>query len=103
MITNGSGTPCYQATFTPYGEEHATQTSCEQNYKFTGDERDAETGLDYAFARYYSSRLGRFMSIDPMGGDTSNPQSLNRYAYTWNRPAGRIRWQLPSCRVSVIP
>jgi RHS repeat-associated protein len=88
VMTNASGTPCYQATFTPYGEEHATQTTCQQNnYKFTGFERDAETGLDYAFARYYDSRLGRFLSADPFGGDISNPQSLNRYAYVANDPA----------------
>jgi RHS repeat-associated protein len=88
VMTNASGTPCYQATFTPYGEEHATQTTCQQNnYKFTGFERDAETGLDYTFARYYDSRLGRFLSADPFGGDISNPQSLNRYAYVENDPA----------------
>jgi RHS repeat-associated protein len=86
VITTGNGTPCYQATFTPYGEEHATQNTCSQNYKFTGYERDPETGLDYAFFRYYNSRLGRFMSPDPLGGAVSNPQTLNRYAYVANNP-----------------
>jgi RHS repeat-associated protein len=85
-ITNASGTPCYQATFTPYGQEMATQTTCASNYKFTGYERDSETGLDYAFARYYNSRLARFMSPDPLGGDSADPQSLNRYAYVGNAP-----------------
>lgn len=85
-ITNASGTPCYQATFTPYGQEMATETTCPSNYKFTGYERDAETGLDYAFARYYNSRLGRFMSPDPLAGSSSDPQTLNRYAYGGNNP-----------------
>ncbi|MFZ0617186.1 MAG: RHS repeat-associated core domain-containing protein [Candidatus Acidiferrales bacterium] len=85
-ITKANGTPCYQATFTPYGQEMATQTACASNYKFTGYERDAETGLDYAFARYYNQRLGRFMSADPLGGDITDPQSLNRYAYVTNSP-----------------
>jgi RHS repeat-associated protein len=85
-VTTASGTPCYEATFTPYGEEHNTVNTCPQNYKFTGYERDSETGLDYAFARHYNSRLGRFMSTDPMGGDASDPQSLNRYAYVANNP-----------------
>jgi RHS repeat-associated protein len=89
-ITTASGTPCYQATFTPYGQEMTSQTTCQQNYKFTGYERDAETGLDYAFARYYNSRLGRFMSPDPMGGGLGDPQSLNRYAYVGNSPLGSV-------------
>jgi len=45
--------------------------------------------LDYAFNRYYNSRIGRFMSPDPLGitGATlSNPQSLHRYAYVLNSP-----------------
>src|SRR5216684_3317507 len=32
--------------------------------KFTGKERDAETGLDFFGARYMSSAQGRFMSAD---------------------------------------
>jgi RHS repeat-associated protein len=85
-ITSASGVPCYQATFTPYGQEMATLNSCQFNYKFTGYERDSETGLDYAFARVYNSRFGRFMSGDPFSGDSSVPQSLNRYAYVRNNP-----------------
>jgi RHS repeat-associated protein len=90
VITNGTGTACYQATFTPYGEEHATQNNCPQNYKFAGYERDAETGLDYAFARSYDQRLGRFMSTDPLGGGIGDPQSHNRYAYVTNTPTSFV-------------
>jgi RHS repeat-associated protein len=90
-MTDSSGNVCYDATFTPYGEEHSTLDTCSStgtstNYKFTGYERDSETGLDYAFARYYSSRLGRFMSADPLAGSITNPQGLNRYAYVANNP-----------------
>jgi RHS repeat-associated protein len=85
-IADSSGNMCYDADFTPYGQEMVHTNNCPQNYKFTGYERDPETGLDYAFARYYSSRLGRFMSPDPLGGDITDPQSLNRYAYVGNNP-----------------
>lgn len=40
---------------------------CVLAYKFTGKERDAESGLDYFGARYYSSSMGRFSSPDPSG------------------------------------
>ena len=34
----------------------------------------------------YSSGLGRWLSPDPLAGDITNPQSLNRYAYVLNNP-----------------
>ena len=34
--------------------------------QYTGYERDDESGLDYAQARYYNSQHGRFTSIDPL-------------------------------------
>jgi RHS repeat-associated protein len=37
-------------------------------------------------ARRYAPPLGRWLTPDPMGGDLTNPQSLNRYAYALNNP-----------------
>ena len=56
--------------------------------KFTGYERDGETGLDYAEARYYLNMQGRFTSIDPgnAGAVESEPQSWNGYGYVHNNP-----------------
>jgi RHS repeat-associated protein len=61
--------------------------------KFSGKERDAETGLDYFGARYYSGAQGRFMSPDwsekptPVPyADLNDPQTLNLYAYVRNNP-----------------
>lgn len=44
--------------------------------KFTGKERDAETGLDFFEARYYSGAQGRFLSVDPgnVGAKQDDPQ-----------------------------
>ena len=59
--------------------------------QFTGYERDDETGLDYAQARYYSYTQGRFTSPDDFINDThvSDPQSWNLYVYVRNNPLGR--------------
>lgn len=84
------GTVCFNADYYPYGQEIDYTTTCPQSYKFTGYERDGETGLDYAVARYYNDRLGRFMSADPVAGDTSDPQSLNRYDYVRDNPVNLI-------------
>jgi RHS repeat-associated protein len=95
VVTNATGSACYEADFLPYGTENTPSgfsNNCSTNYKFTGYERDTETaygtssGNDYAFARYYNARLGRFMSGDPLAGDITDPQTLNRYSYVRNNP-----------------
>jgi RHS repeat-associated protein len=58
-------------------------------HKFTGKERDAESGLDNFGKRYDASSLGRFMTTDPVVITTerlTNPQQLNLYAYVANNP-----------------
>jgi RHS repeat-associated protein len=65
-------------------------------YKFTGKERDAESGLDNFGARYDASSLGRFMTPDWAAKPTTvpyalfgDPQTLNLYAYVRNNPVSR--------------
>ncbi|MBN1567287.1 MAG: RHS repeat-associated core domain-containing protein [Acidobacteria bacterium] len=66
---------------------HSTQRPAFDS-PFPGKERDAETGLDYFGARYYSGAQGRFVSPDAPFADQNpeNPQSWNLYAYTRNNP-----------------
>jgi len=60
-------------------------------HKFTGKERDAESGLDNFDFRYYASTMGRFMKPDdPFNWNQSDPQSLNLYGYVSNNPLSRI-------------
>src|SRR5208282_4238208 len=76
------------------GEESENCTTpVAQNYKFTGKERDTESGLDNFGARYNASNLGRFMSPDWSAKPVTvpyakfgNPQSLNLYSYVENNP-----------------
>jgi RHS repeat-associated protein len=72
--------------------------------KFTGKERDEESGLDwFGPGRYYSSILGRFTSPDPLNipvlqrmdpkrfqRTIANPQSWNGYVYAHNNPLSKI-------------
>jgi RHS repeat-associated protein len=65
--------------------------------KFTGKERDAESGFDYFGARYYGSTMGRYMSPDWSANPEAvpyskldNPQSLNLYGYVNNNPLSQI-------------
>ena len=64
MDTNSQGALINDSDFYPYGEENAVTTGDSNHYKFTGKERDTESGNDYMFARYYNSATGRFLSPD---------------------------------------
>ena len=91
LMTNTNGYPTWSATFLPFGEEWNQQITT-NHYKFTGKERDSESGLDNFGARYDSSQYGRFMSPDPgnAGADPYNPQSWNGYSYVQNNPLNLI-------------
>ena len=96
LISNGYGYPIWQATFLPYGEEYGPQIGA-NHYKFSGKERDSESGLDYFGARYYGSALGRFITPDWAAKATAvpyaefaDPQSLNLYTYVRNIPTTTV-------------
>jgi RHS repeat-associated protein len=106
LVTSATGAIQEESDYHPYGEEAViVDTLSTQPYKFTGKERDAESNLDEFGARYYSSSLGRFLIPDEFTGgpidlfeddgpasqalpyaDINDPQSLNKYAYTYNNP-----------------
>lgn len=75
-------------SYLPFGEERPNLPEYSlSDRNFTGHERDRESGLDYMMARYYSSSLGRFMAVDPVGDiRPEDPQSWNSFAYTRNNP-----------------
>ena len=57
--------------------------------RYTGKERDSESGNDYFGARYYSSSMGRWLSPDPgwfFSANMFDPQSLNLYSHALNNP-----------------
>jgi RHS repeat-associated protein len=118
LVTDGNGNTVSQHDYLPWGEEiptgvggrgtayGATDSSTQ---RFTGKERDAETGFDFFGARYMSSAQSRFTSADPyevvvqknkgktaqeqaslLNSFISNPQAWNKYAYGLNNPLKNI-------------
>jgi RHS repeat-associated protein len=79
VVENATATVCEQdIDYYPYGgvqKDYCSGTGVPQNYKFTGKERDAESGLDNFGARYDSSSLGRFMTLTccPLFHTLGNP------------------------------
>lgn len=95
-MTNSTRAVVWKADYKPFGEEQSVTGTIENNEKFVGKEKDKETGLYYFGARYLLDKIGRFVSVDPVGpvdgnGKVNNkmllnPQRLNRYAYALNNP-----------------
>jgi RHS repeat-associated protein len=101
VITDKSGNVISRRDFMPFGEEiyagvggrntnqkYANFGSDNIRKRYTGYEKDDETQLDFAEARMYQNKHGRFTAVDPLMGSASpgNPQTFNRYSYTGNNP-----------------
>jgi RHS repeat-associated protein len=69
------GSTSYQAT-------DQTREVAAKRYRYTGKERDEETGLYYHGARYYAPWLARWTAVDPIGTEGG----LNVYEYCSNNP-----------------
>jgi len=94
-VADAAGYEVARHSYFGFGEE-ATTTWRDEAMKFTGHERDLEgtpdrlDDLDYMHARYYNPLLGRFLSVDPVGGSIGSSQSFNRYAYVGNSPLNYV-------------
>jgi RHS repeat-associated protein len=110
LVTDNTGNTLRCYDYLPFGEEIEAgfggrpSSSCFNaitypttpdilSEKFTSKERDAESGLDYFGARYFSSAQGRWTSPDwsekpqPVPyADLTDPQTLNLYGYVRNNP-----------------
>ncbi|MCB9698702.1 MAG: RHS repeat-associated core domain-containing protein [Alphaproteobacteria bacterium] len=64
-----------------WATDGGTEVSAKR-YRYTGKERDDETGLGHHGARYYAAWLGRWERPDPIG----LKGGINRYSYVRNRP-----------------
>ena len=87
VITDQDGKVLSTHDYLAYGEELTDPEFTTNRMKFTGHERDPETGLDYMLARYYTSGSGRFLQVDP-GKDynKTDPMSFNLYGYVRGNP-----------------
>jgi RHS repeat-associated protein len=70
--------------YTPYGET-SFGSFARKRYRFSGKERDEESGLSYHSARYMAPWLGRWVSADPLTVYTLG-SDINVYAYVRGRP-----------------
>jgi RHS repeat-associated protein len=100
LLTNSDGDPYYRVEMKPYGEVWEERRLTDEisstpgsdtgqplvNHLFTGYERDFETGLDYAKARYYDPEVGRFTAVDPLDQSPFEASNLSLRSYAANNP-----------------
>ena len=89
LITDYKGNEYQRIEYTPYGEEwidkFQNENYVDMPYKFTGKERDEETGFYYYGARYLDPKYSRWMSTDPALGDYVPQAPINDEAKKHNQ------------------
>ncbi|MDF9817010.1 SpvB/TcaC N-terminal domain-containing protein [Streptomyces sp. SPB162] len=81
VVLDGTGALTDREEYTPYGEtSFGGHTG--KRYRFTGCERDEESGLSYRQARYFAPWSGRWCSCDPLG----TVDGPNLYLYVRGNP-----------------
>jgi RHS repeat-associated protein len=88
VVFTPAGSLVGRMDYGPFGDELYSGLFL-PDQRFAALMRDGEAGLDYAQARSYQVRTGRFSRPDPMNGAAQSPQLWNRYAYVRNNPLRR--------------
>lgn len=105
-IVNDFGTVVARSDYLPFGQELPLGNEIPQQglradygtdpsvrHRFTGKERDLETGLDLFGARFMAAAQGRFTTPDPafVGREKiRTPQKWSRYPYVLNNPLSYV-------------
>ncbi len=95
VITNSSGTVQQHLSYDPWGKArnpNGTDTACgniTNSYTtrgFTNQEQMPIQCIVNLNARLYDPSIGKFLSADPVVGDSLVANAFNRYAYVLNNP-----------------
>jgi hypothetical protein len=117
IVTNASGTVIEDSDFYPFGGERCRDS--QQQLQIHRPGTRYRVWIDYFIARHYASNLGRFLQPDEFTGgpvdafsandplppgplpyaDITNPQSLNKYTYTYNNPLRYTTRTVTACGV----
>jgi RHS repeat-associated protein len=83
---NSDGTVTGTKTYYPFGEARFSTSLMLTDKLFTGQREMTGLGIYHYGARFYSPKLGRFLSADTINLNPANPQKLNHFSYGANNP-----------------
>jgi RHS repeat-associated protein len=86
QLTNATGAIADGYVFDSFGTALSRTGADANEFRYSGEQLEDETGLLYLRARRYDSTTGRFTGLDPFFGDPWKPRSLHRYAYAGSDP-----------------
>jgi len=90
LATDEQGNLLAQARYAPYGQVRWNgETAMPTKFAFTGQRQDGFGLMDYN-ARFYSPRMGRFVSADSLMPNSFDPAYYDRYSYVRNNPIRRV-------------
>jgi RHS repeat-associated protein len=89
VVFDVNGNVIGRMDYDPFGAPLASGTGLPSR-AYAGLFRDGEAGLDFAQARSYQVRTGRFSTVDLIYAGLFEPQAWNRYAYALNRPMTHV-------------
>ena len=86
VVTDSTGAIVGEQRYYPFGETRVTTGTIYTDKLFTGQREMAGLGIYHYGARFFSPKIGRFLSADTIVPNPANPQDFNRYSYVRNNP-----------------
>ena len=107
LVTDAGGAEQLRLSYDPYGQVLSRTGTGAASQGFAMGQ-DLGHGLVLLGARWYSPRLGRFISPDPLVGDANDPAAWNAYTYcrdnptSYVDPSGRDFWKIFAAVVATV-
>lgn len=86
FLTDTSAAVTDTYTYDAFGNLISRTGTTSNDYLYSGEQLDANLGFYYLRARYMNPSSGRFWSMDSYEGGSSDPRSLHKFVYAYNRP-----------------
>jgi RHS repeat-associated protein len=90
VLTNGAGAVTDTFDYDAYGNLLGRTGTTPNSYLYRGQQFDADLGVYYLRARYYSPQRGRFLTRDTFDGNPAEPRSLHKYLYAQADPINQL-------------
>jgi RHS repeat-associated protein len=89
LLTNATGAVTDTYNYDAFGIKLDSAGTTPNDFLFSGEQFDSNLQFYYMRARYANQASGRFLTMDPLPGTTTDPRSLHRYLYAANDPVNK--------------